>query len=144
MEWQRLNDLVYVQYNRKITTRFEKLRVSGKGFDPLVIEDFQWENEWVGDDPLWSHVDDAMGASEALEPRNVPRGARSTDKIYSRRRVRDDEPEPDSDEEMDDDVPCDDEEVEDDFGAPSTSRESGGRKGGGNDDGDDLLLDDYI
>lgn len=144
MEWKRLNDLVYVQYNRKITTRFEKLRISGKGFDPLVIEDFQWENEWVGDDPLWSHVDDAMGASEALEPRNVPRGARATDKKYSRRKVRDGEPEPDLDEEMDDDVPCDDEDVEDDFGAPSTSRESGGLKGGGNDDGDDLLLDDYV
>lgn len=68
MERKQLNDLVYVQYNRKITTRFEKLRVSGKGFDPLVIEDFQWENEWVGDDPLWSHVDDAMGVSDAIMP----------------------------------------------------------------------------
>lgn len=143
MEWKRLNDLVYVQYNRKITTRFEKLRVSGKGFDHLVIEDFQWENEWVGDDPLWSHVDDAMGASDAIGPRNVPRAARQVDKTYSRRRAHDDEPA--SDDEMDEEsVPIDDEEVEDDFGAPSTSRESGGRKGGGNDDGDDFLLDDYV
>lgn len=71
------------------------------------------------------------------------RGARAVDKIYSRRRVRDDEP--NSDEEMDEEsVPIDDEEVEDDFGAPSTSRESGGSKGGGNDDGDELLLDDYV
>ncbi|KAL6573100.1 hypothetical protein OROHE_002576 [Orobanche hederae] len=45
LEHQRLNDLVYVQYNRKLATRFQKRREGGKNFDPLLLDDFQWDNE---------------------------------------------------------------------------------------------------
>jgi hypothetical protein len=74
LEHKRLDDLVYVSYNRKMVAMFQKMREEGKNFDPLVLEDFDWDNEWVdtlanstlvGDDPLfiWEHVDHAVGAS---------------------------------------------------------------------------------
>lgn len=142
------------------------MRISGKGFNPLVIEDFQWDNEWVAYDPLWLHVDDANGASNANQPRNVPRAARG-DLTYARRRSRDDdassskmqeqeeskfglhnesdsEPE-DVDVEMDEEnIPIDDEEV-DDFGEPSRSNahESAGHMGSGSFVREDLVLEDF-
>jgi len=41
--------------------RFQKIREEGKNFDPLILEDFDWDNEWV--DPLAnsSHVSNALG-----------------------------------------------------------------------------------
>jgi hypothetical protein len=53
--------LVYVSYNRKMVDRFQKIREEGKNFDPLILEDFDWDNEWV--DPLAnsSHVSNALG-----------------------------------------------------------------------------------
>ena len=71
LEFQRLNDLSYVQYNRKNADRFQKIREEGsKGTrsDPLVLEDLQWDNEWVdhnaqpvyeGSDITWAQVDEA-------------------------------------------------------------------------------------
>lgn len=50
MEHKRLSDLVYVQYNRKIDSRFQKRRELGNNFDPLVIDDFEWGNEWIDND----------------------------------------------------------------------------------------------
>ena len=71
-----MNDLCFVQYNQKNADRFQKLREEGsKGTrsDPLVLEDLQWDNEWVdhnaqpvyeGADITWGEVDEAVGASE--------------------------------------------------------------------------------
>ncbi|KAL5681168.1 hypothetical protein ACJX0J_007553, partial [Zea mays] len=90
LEHKRLNDLVYVSYNRKMADRFQKIREEGKNFDPLILEDFDWDNEWV--DPLansshvsnalgddfnlsWDQVDEAIGASAHLRGRNFPRRA---------------------------------------------------------------------
>lgn len=76
LEFQRLNDMCFVQYNRKNDDRFQKLREEGsKGTrsDTLVLEDLQWDNEWVdhnaqpvyeGADITWGQVDEAVGASE--------------------------------------------------------------------------------
>jgi hypothetical protein len=86
LEHKRLNDLVYVSYNGKMATRFQKIHEKGKNLDPLVLEDFDWDNEWVdplansslvGDDPLltWEHVDHATGASTHLQGRYFPRRA---------------------------------------------------------------------
>jgi len=69
-----------------MAARFQKMREEGKNFDPLVLEDFDWDNEWVdpfansapiGGDPLftWDHVDQAAGASTQLQGRNFPRRA---------------------------------------------------------------------
>jgi hypothetical protein len=60
LEQQRLNKLVYVSYNRKIENRFAKIREldsKGKKRNPLVLEEFQWENECV---------DEALGATDGL------------------------------------------------------------------------------
>ncbi|XP_066365179.1 uncharacterized protein [Miscanthus floridulus] len=84
---KRLNDIVFVSYNRKMKTR--------NFFDPLVIEEFDWDNEWTdssyvhpqgargcdnGDNSnglTWEHVDEVVGASSSLRGRNLPRNASS-------------------------------------------------------------------
>jgi hypothetical protein len=95
---KRLNDLVFVSYNRKMQSRFQKRREkAGPSYDPLVIEDFDWDNEWIdssvvhpgGDnddliDLTWDHVDEAIGASSSLRDRNLPRQA-SRLNTYQRR-----------------------------------------------------------
>jgi len=89
LEHIRLNKLVFVSYNRKMTFRFQKIRElgsKGKKSNPLLLEEFQWENEWVdincdpvhasnGSDMLWTHVDEADGATDQLRGRNMPRAA---------------------------------------------------------------------
>jgi hypothetical protein len=89
LEHKRLNKLVYVSYNRKMTNRFQKIRElgsKGQKCNPLLLEEFQWESEWVnencepvhegdGADITWAHVDEAVGATQALRVRNLPRAA---------------------------------------------------------------------
>jgi hypothetical protein len=93
LEHQRLNNSVYIQYNRKMAARFQRLREERNIGNPLVLEDFQWGNEWVdnqkeavgeGDDLAWAHVDETTGASSSLQGRNFPRRARF-ESVYSRR-----------------------------------------------------------
>lgn len=147
MEHQRLNDLVYVQYNRKIDSRFKKRRELGRNFDPLVLDDFEWNNEWISneEDTFWSAVDEAQGASHALEGRNFPRrsqgGSTSETLVYTRRNTSSrlglvDE---DSDEEA---IPLDDEEVEDDYGVPLPDP-SNAIVEEGDGDGDNIEIDDF-
>uniref|UniRef100_A0A8R7U4F5 HAT C-terminal dimerisation domain-containing protein n=1 Tax=Triticum urartu TaxID=4572 RepID=A0A8R7U4F5_TRIUA len=81
LQWERLNDPVFVSYNRKNMQIFQKRRekVGDKSFDPLVLEDFDCGNEWVDpslsvpqgargcpDDITWEDVDVAIGASSNL------------------------------------------------------------------------------
>jgi len=86
---KRLNDIVFVSYNWKMKTRFQLRREKkGKFFDPLVIEEFDWDNEWAdssyvhpqgargcdnGNGLTWEHVDEAVGASSSLRGRNLLR-----------------------------------------------------------------------
>ncbi|KAL6508662.1 hypothetical protein OROGR_023373 [Orobanche gracilis] len=78
LEHQRLNDLVYIQYNRKIATRFQKRREDGKNFDPLLLDDFQWDNEWLNGEVVDPGdvdrlaVDRALEASEGIDGRRNP------------------------------------------------------------------------
>ena len=73
---------------------------AGKKYDPLVIEEFDWDNEWAdslhvpipgarGSDAVneltWQHVDETTGASQALQGCNLPRRATAT-QHYSRSR----------------------------------------------------------
>ncbi|XP_074356348.1 uncharacterized protein LOC141696056 [Apium graveolens] len=118
LEHQRLNDLVYVQYNQKIVSRFKKRRELGRKFDSLVFEDLEWANEWVGiEDRFWEAVDIASGASESLEGRNFPTRARGGSTLtYTRRNTSSTQDQ--IDEEDEDNIPFDDEEVEDDYGVP--------------------------
>jgi hypothetical protein len=88
LEHQRLNDLVYVQ-DKKIMERFKKRRVEGEKLNPLILEEFQWDNERVqmvinneevhpGDhDLFWFHVDEAIGVTTSLHGRNFPRITRT-------------------------------------------------------------------
>jgi hypothetical protein len=72
-----------------MTNRFQKIRElgsKGQKCNPLLLEEFQWESEWVnencepvhegdGADITWAHVDEAVGATQALRVRNLPRAA---------------------------------------------------------------------
>ena len=80
LEHQRLNKLVYVSSNRKMDNRFVAIRElgsKGKRSNPLALEEFMWENEWVQeeDDNIWAPVDECLGASQSLRGRNLPRAA---------------------------------------------------------------------
>jgi hypothetical protein len=107
---------VYVSYNRKMANRFQRIRELGsKGnkSNPLILQEFQWENEWVhendednnDENSLWRAVDEAVGATEHLRGRNLPRAAAgAVNRTYTRTRKRIARPpqfgESDSDEEM--------------------------------------------
>jgi hypothetical protein len=92
--------LVYVSYNKKMSNRFQKIQelgCKGKRSNPLLLEEFQWDSEWVvencGDGVPWAAVDEAIGASENLRGRSLPRvaGTRATaavHKAYARTRKR--------------------------------------------------------
>jgi len=55
---KRLNDIIFVSYNQKMRTRFQLMREkAGKKYDPLVIEEFDWDNECV--DSLHVPIPDA-------------------------------------------------------------------------------------
>ncbi|CAD6202927.1 unnamed protein product [Miscanthus lutarioriparius] len=93
---KRLNDIVFVSYNWKMKIRFQLRREKKeKNFDSLVIEEFDWDNEWAdssyvhpqgargcdngdnGNGLTWKLVDEAVGASSSLRGRNLPRNASS-------------------------------------------------------------------
>jgi hypothetical protein len=99
---KRLNDLVFVSYSRKMISRFQKRREkAGPSYDPLVIEDFDWDNEWIDSsavhvsrdnddliDLTWDHVDEAVGASNSLRGHNLPRQANNMNTYQRRQRMR--------------------------------------------------------
>jgi len=87
-------------------TRFQIRREKkGKSFDPLVIEEFDWDNEWADsshvhpqgargcdeNDLTWAAVDEALGASNSLRGRNLPRNASSRCATNSNPRLDEDE-----------------------------------------------------
>lgn len=47
LEHQRLNDLVYIKYNQKIAERFQKMRVEGNNFNPLILDEYEWNTDWI-------------------------------------------------------------------------------------------------
>jgi hypothetical protein len=99
LEHKRLNKLVYVSYNKKMHNRFQKIRelgCKGQKVNPLMLDEFQWDNEWVDEnceESTWAAVDEAVGASENLQGRNLPRAAAaraaaSVSQTYKRNRKR--------------------------------------------------------
>jgi len=99
LEHKRLNKLVYVSYNKKMSNRFQKIRelgCKGQKSNPLTLDEFQWDNEWVDEnceESTWAAVDEAIGASENLQGRNLPRAAAarataSVSQMYTRKRPR--------------------------------------------------------
>ena len=90
-----MNKLSYVSYNRQMEARSRNLCEQGSKSNkstPLVLEEFQWDNEWVdinaelvhehqaqvmdGDTLLlWSQVDEAMDASTTAAGCSFPRRA---------------------------------------------------------------------
>jgi hypothetical protein len=49
MEQQRLNKLVYINYNKRLHDRFEMRRVlnNSDNFDPILVEELNYSSEWM-------------------------------------------------------------------------------------------------
>ena len=77
MDHQRLNDLVYIKYNRTLMKRYTEHHT----IDPIILKDIEDSNEWLmgrmedegaaeddlvfeGDDLTWGDVARASGAEE--------------------------------------------------------------------------------
>ncbi|XP_066321629.1 uncharacterized protein [Miscanthus floridulus] len=107
LEYKRLTKLVYVSYNRKMSNKFKKTRElgsKGKICNPLLLEEFEWENEWVdencesvhaahGNEFTWANVHETIGATESLRGHHLPRAAAAraaafVSQTYARRRKR--------------------------------------------------------
>jgi len=107
LDYKRLTKLVYVSYNRKMSNKFKKTRElgsKGKICNPLLLEEFEWENEWVdencesvhaahGNELTWANVHETIGATESLRGHNLPRAAAaraaaSVSQTYARRRLQ--------------------------------------------------------
>jgi hypothetical protein len=99
LDHKRVNKLVYVSYNKKMTNRFQKIRelgCKGKRSNPLLLEEFQGDSEWVdenSEEVPWAVVDEVTGASENLRGRNLhraaaTRAATNVQKIYTRNKKR--------------------------------------------------------
>ena len=80
MEHQRLNDLVYIKYNRTLMKRYNESHTT----DPISLKDIDDSNEWLmgrmedegaaeddlvfeGDDLTWGDVARASGVEEQVK-----------------------------------------------------------------------------
>ncbi|XP_010245500.1 PREDICTED: uncharacterized protein LOC104589025 [Nelumbo nucifera] len=91
---KRLNDLVFVQYNQCLRERFLTRCANPWQFDPICFDDVDESSEWLtgrdpsneliheGGDLTWNEVDEAIGATEAVEGANRP--WRSAYMVYTR------------------------------------------------------------
>ncbi|GJW35574.1 uncharacterized protein Tco_0058494 [Tanacetum coccineum] len=77
---QKLNDLVFIQYNTRLQRRFESIKTN-KSLDPILLRDVEENDEWTiptenelqdfvnaGDELLWSDVREAMGGNVDVGP----------------------------------------------------------------------------
>jgi hypothetical protein len=82
-----------------MSNRFQKIRelgCKGQKSNRLMLDEFQWDNEWVDENcekTTWVAVDEAIGASENLQGCNLPRAvaaraAASVSQMYTRKRPR--------------------------------------------------------
>ena len=113
-------------------TRFQLRREKkGKSFDPLVFEEFDWDNEWADsshvfprgrrgcdivenqDGLTWQLVDDVLGASSSLRGRNLPRNANKHARNSNRRLLEIDSGSGNEKEEEEDLEPLDDADIAD-------------------------------
>jgi hypothetical protein len=127
-------------------TRFQIRREKkGKSFDPLVIEEFDWDNEWADSSHVhpqgargyesdennlrWEHVDEALGASSSLRGRNPRRNASSKRARASNPSVVEDDLGSDDEEDEASQDPHDDADVTDCEDAPGPNGSNNGEDG---------------
>lgn len=124
-------------------SRFQKRKEKAdKSYDPLVLEDFDWDNEWVDtsvvhagrDDELvdltWDDVDQAVGASESLRGRYFPRQAHMYSNTYQRRGTMRAQAQEDEEEEDGDDPSYEEDDPQDDINVSDSDEEKEGEDGG--------------
>jgi len=131
---KRLEDRAYLRENLMMADRLERQRTEGSNYEPLILEGYEFDHEWVGlhtaqlynrDRLAWQLVEDVTGGSFTLEDHHRPR-------IYPGQGSSDMTDETGSDTEDDDTFVVDDEDVEDDYGPqdpPTASDDSDGLSG---------------
>lgn len=76
LEFQRLNDLVFVHYNLKLRKRDMMKRTSPNVTDPISLENIDILDEWVCEEPSLLTLDDVHGwttiEQPTLEGENIP------------------------------------------------------------------------
>ncbi|KAJ8639871.1 hypothetical protein MRB53_016565 [Persea americana] len=76
LEYQRLNDLVFVHYNLKLRKRDMMKRTSPNVTDPISLENIDILDEWVCEEPSLLTLDDVCGwttiEQPTLEGENIP------------------------------------------------------------------------
>ncbi|XP_058069620.1 uncharacterized protein LOC131218813 [Magnolia sinica] len=67
LEQKKLNDLVFVQHNKKLQEQFQTRKEKPGFFDPIYLNEFDTDNEWLvetedpvftGEDLTWARVED--------------------------------------------------------------------------------------
>ncbi|XP_022003656.2 uncharacterized protein LOC110901115 [Helianthus annuus] len=88
---QKLNDLVFIQYNPRLQRRFNSLKAN-RSLDPILLRDVEENDDWVtptqdelqdfvqGTDGLrWTDVREAMGGNEEVGPSTRTKRSRYRD-----------------------------------------------------------------
>ena len=79
METKRLNDLVYIMYNRRLQHRYLKKRALKDDEDPLTVnDDVPSDDEWVNDELLGVNMSQPSGRLQLTYKRK-----RSGGKLFS-------------------------------------------------------------
>jgi len=140
---KRLEDRAYLRENLMMADRLERQRTEGSNYEPLILEGYEFDHEWVGmhaaqlynrDRLAWQLVEDVAGGSFTLEDHHRPT-------IYSGLTN-----ETGSDTEEDYSFVVDDEDVEDDYGPqdpPTASDDSDGLSGNEGPGGDPYDSGDF-
>ncbi|KAI3818669.1 hypothetical protein L1987_12484 [Smallanthus sonchifolius] len=88
---QKLNDLVFIQYNTRLQRRYKSLKAN-KSLDPILLRDVEENDDWVTptevelqefvdgtDGLLWSVAREAMGGNEEVGPSTKSKSERYID-----------------------------------------------------------------
>ncbi|XP_058082029.1 RNA-directed DNA methylation 4-like isoform X2 [Magnolia sinica] len=86
LEQKKLNNLVFVQYNKKLRERFQSRKEKPGFFDPICLDELDADNEWLveTEDPVfaredltWAQVEDAAYGSTPGEGSSTTRRRRT-------------------------------------------------------------------
>ncbi|KAG8088056.1 hypothetical protein GUJ93_ZPchr0010g8963 [Zizania palustris] len=153
LEYKRWNNLAYIRYNRMFERRFEKQNRESIKCNPLILEDFQWDNEWVDMGAEEAHTWIQIHGDEDTSSPHLSRGtdlSRRTDvEAIGHRGCRSSKSrfidESTCDNEEDEPLVVDDEAIEDDYGPdpPSPTDESAEPSGKKDETVDSWLYDDF-
>lgn len=79
---KKLENRAYARHNLMISDRSERQQLEGSNFEPLILECYEFDHEWVGmqtaqvysrENLIWELVEEVTGGSYTLEGRKLRR-----------------------------------------------------------------------